>query len=101
MGVIVRLLFGVLLEKRGPAEPIVALLSWACWGCTDEELGMFVELLLRPMGSSSSVRDGVFAFARCPRLLLKSSRVGRRGEEPWTAAPSVSACALEHYRPDK
>ena len=63
---------------------------------------MFVELLLRPMGSSSSVyRDRVFAFARCPRLLRKSSGVGRRGEEPWTAAPYVSACALEHHRPDK
>jgi U3 small nucleolar RNA-associated protein 20 len=56
-------------------------------GCIDEELRMFVELLLRPMGSSSSVcRDGVFTFAWCPRLLLKSSRVGRCGEEPWTAA---------------
>ena len=56
-------------------------------GCTDEELGMFVELLLKPMGSSSSVyRDGVFAFAWCPRLLRKSSRVGRCGQEPWTAA---------------
>ena len=104
MGVIVRLLFGVMLEKKGrsrAADRRAAVLGML-GGCTDEELGMFVELLLRPMGSSSSVyRDRVIAFARCPRLLRKSRRVGRCGEEPWTAAPSVSACALEHHRPDK
>ena len=56
MGVIVRLLFWVMLEKRGRsrgADRCTAVLGML--GDADEELGMFMELLLRPVGSSSSV----------------------------------------------
>ncbi|KAF9461849.1 armadillo-type protein [Collybia nuda] len=57
--VIIRLLFGIMLEKRGRtrgADRRAAILGTLA-GCTDKELGLLVDLMLRPLNSSSTSRQ--------------------------------------------
>lgn len=59
--VIVRLLFGVMLERRGRgrgADRRAAVLT-TLGGCSDEELGLLVELMLRPLQI-----DGILSVER-------------------------------------
>jgi U3 small nucleolar RNA-associated protein 20 len=61
--VIVRLLFGVMLEKKGRsrgADRRAAVLG-ALGGCTNNELGLLVDLMLQPLGSTcTSRRENLF-----------------------------------------
>ncbi|TFK45123.1 armadillo-type protein [Crucibulum laeve] len=66
--VILRLLYGVMLEKKGRtrgADRRAAVLS-AIAGCTDEELGLLVDLMLGPLGSDRNSRAGVPFEAQIP-----------------------------------
>jgi U3 small nucleolar RNA-associated protein 20 len=56
--VILRLLFGVMLEKRGRsrgADRRAAVLG-TLGGCTNKELGLLVDLMLQPLGSTCTAR---------------------------------------------
>lgn len=56
--VIIRLLFGLMLEKKGRsrgADRRAAVLS-TLGGCTEDELGLLVDLMLRPLNSTSDAR---------------------------------------------
>ncbi|PPR05452.1 hypothetical protein CVT24_008221 [Panaeolus cyanescens] len=69
MSVFIRLLFGVMLEKKGRrggggggADRRAAVLSTLA-GCTDDELGILVDLMLRPFGMDRSKgSDGTFTL---------------------------------------
>lgn len=57
--VIIRLLFGFMLERKGRtrgADRRSAVLS-ALAGCTDDELGLLVDLMLKPMGMNCTNRS--------------------------------------------
>ena len=57
--VVTRLLFGVMLEKKGRsrgADRRAAVLSTLA-ECTENELGLLVDLMLRPLGSNSAARQ--------------------------------------------
>lgn len=58
VNVITRLLFGVMLERRGRARGADrrAAVLGTLGGCTDEELALLVDLMLHPLGSISSAR---------------------------------------------
>ena len=79
VGVIIRLLYGMMLEKRGRsrgADRRASVLG-TLGGCTDEELELLVDLMLRPMGSSSSARrDGAFAVRIVPADVSEKQQVG-------------------------
>lgn len=61
--VVVRLLFGLMLEKRGQkgrgagADRRAAVLS-ALAGCREEELGLLVDLMLEPLGRDKNTHQG-------------------------------------------
>lgn len=65
VAVIIRLMFGLMLEKRGRtrgADRRAAVLS-ALGGCTAEELGLLVDLMLHPLKSNSLTRhEGPFVL---------------------------------------
>ena len=63
--VIVRLLYGLMLEKKGRSRGSDrrAAVLMALAGCTDQELSLLVDLMLNPMGSGSTARqDGPFSL---------------------------------------
>ncbi|KAG8220545.1 armadillo-type protein [Butyriboletus roseoflavus] len=64
--VTIRLLFGVMLEKKGRTrggDRRAAVLSTLAV-CSEDELGLLVDLMLKPMGSSSRAwQDGEFVLA--------------------------------------
>ncbi|EKM83155.1 hypothetical protein AGABI1DRAFT_118514 [Agaricus bisporus var. burnettii JB137-S8] len=81
--VIVRLLFGLMLERRGRARgadrraAVLTTLS----GCSDEELGLLVDLMLKPLGSHKLARheDGVegrFVVQELPKEVMDKQVVG-------------------------
>ena len=61
--VLIRLLFGFMLERRGRARGADrrAAVLGSLAGCTDEELGLLVDLMLRPLGSDRALRPEGFA----------------------------------------
>ncbi|KAF8058584.1 armadillo-type protein [Lyophyllum atratum] len=63
--VVIRLLFGMMLEKKGRsrgADRRAAVLG-ALGGCTEEELRLLVDLMLLPLGSDSNARqEGPFVL---------------------------------------
>ena len=63
--VIIRLLYGLMLEKRGRSrggDRRAAVLS-AMAGCTDQELSLLVDLMLNPMQSDNAARrDDLFSL---------------------------------------
>ncbi|KAJ8593562.1 hypothetical protein M405DRAFT_858856 [Rhizopogon salebrosus TDB-379] len=63
--VIVRLLYGLMLEKKGRSrggDRRAAVLT-ALAGCADQELSLLVDLMLNPMESGSATRqDGLFSL---------------------------------------
>jgi U3 small nucleolar RNA-associated protein 20 len=63
--VLIRLLFGFMLERRGRARGADrrAAVLGSLAGCTDEELGLLVDLMLRPLGSDRSSRCEGFVTA--------------------------------------
>lgn len=65
MDIIVRLLYGLMLEKKGRSrgsDRRAAVLT-ALAGCTDEELHLLVDLMLKPMQSDSHARqDNLFSL---------------------------------------
>ncbi|KAF8161520.1 armadillo-type protein [Crassisporium funariophilum] len=70
MGVVVRLLFGVMLEKKGRARGAgdrrKAVLS-ALAGCTDDELALLVDLMLKPFGGLAATgSEGGAVFSVSP-----------------------------------
>ncbi|KAI0070349.1 hypothetical protein K474DRAFT_1670178 [Panus rudis PR-1116 ss-1] len=59
VNVLIRILFGLMLEKKGRgrgAERRAAVLT-ALAGCTDEELGLLVDLMLKPINKDRQVHD--------------------------------------------
>ncbi|KAF8623398.1 hypothetical protein AX17_007436 [Amanita inopinata Kibby_2008] len=77
VNVLIRLLFGKMLEKRGrtrSADRRAAVLA-ALAGCTDEELGLLVELMLKPLGA-----DGISEAHNTP--------------VDWDGAPKLAAIAM-------
>src|ERR1700683_2440821 len=79
VGVIIRLLFGMMLEKRGRsrgADRRAAVLG-TLGGCTGEELELLVDLMLRPMESNSSARrEGGFTIRVVPLGVSEKQQVG-------------------------
>lgn len=79
--VIVRLLFGLMLERRGRARGAdrrAAVLT-ALAGCTDEELGLLVDLMLKPLGSHKDARhdhEGGFVVGTVPDSVTDKQVVG-------------------------
>lgn len=66
LDILIRLLFGIMLERRGRsngADRRAAVLS-ALASCTEEELGLLVDLMLQPLNSNSSARQ------TCPFALV-------------------------------
>jgi len=63
--VLIRLLFGFMLERKGRARGADrrAAVLGSLAGCTDEELGLLVDLMLRPLGSDRASRFEGFATA--------------------------------------
>ena len=64
--VLTRLLFGLMLERKGRSQggDCHAAVLGALVGCTEEELGLLMDLMLRPLGLSCTARrDGPFILA--------------------------------------
>jgi len=62
--VLTQLLFGLMLERKGRsqgADRRAAVLG-ALGGCTEGELGLLVDLMLRPLGSSCTARRDLTFF---------------------------------------
>jgi U3 small nucleolar RNA-associated protein 20 len=79
VGVIIRLLFGMMLEKRGRSRGVDrrAAILGALGGCTDQELELLVDLMLRPMESDSSARrEGEFGLRAVPAIISEKQQVG-------------------------
>ncbi|KIJ13504.1 hypothetical protein PAXINDRAFT_100613 [Paxillus involutus ATCC 200175] len=76
--VLIRLLFGVMLERKGrtKGDRKAAVLS-ALAVCSEDELGLLVDLMLKPMGSSSRAsQDGGFALAEVMSSVSLKQQVG-------------------------
>ena len=77
--VIIRLLFGMMLEKKGRsrgADRRAAILG-TLGACTDRELELLVDLMLRPMGSDSSARrEDEFTLRAVPADVSEKQQVG-------------------------
>ncbi|KAH9921372.1 armadillo-type protein [Amylocystis lapponica] len=77
--VIVRLLFGLMLEKRGRsrgADRRAAVLS-ALGGCTDDELHLLVDLMLQPLRKNGASHEGDhFAIRAVPDGVSDKQQVG-------------------------
>lgn len=77
--VIIRLFFGMMLEKRGRsrgADRRAAVLGTLA-GCSNEELGLLVDLMLQPLGfSSSSRKESDFAVRDVPIGLSEKQQIG-------------------------
>ena len=77
--VTIRLLFGIMLERKGRTrggDRRVAVLS-ALAVCSEDELGLLVDLMLKPMGSSSRAwQDGGFELAEMPLSVSPKQQVG-------------------------
>lgn len=77
--VVVRLLFGLMLEKKGRsrgADRRAAVLG-ALGRCTDEELGLLVDLMLYPLGSTSAARrEGPFAVVVVDSMVSEKQQTG-------------------------
>ncbi|KAJ6531776.1 armadillo-type protein [Mycena capillaripes] len=77
--VITRLLFGLMLEKKGRsrgADRRSALLG-ALAGCTDEELGVVVDLMLKSLGSDkTSHQQESFAIHDVPTDVSEKQQIG-------------------------
>ncbi|KAJ7104174.1 armadillo-type protein, partial [Mycena belliarum] len=77
--VITRLLFGLMLEKKGRsrgADPRAAVLG-ALAGCTDAELGLVVDLMLRSLKSDrASRRHQPFAICEVPVEVSEKQQIG-------------------------
>lgn len=77
--VVVRLLFGMMLEKRGRsrgADRRSAVLG-ALGGCSDQELGILVDLMLRPLGMDSAARNGSkFTIRPVPTAISEKQQIG-------------------------
>ncbi|EJF56189.1 hypothetical protein DICSQDRAFT_71986 [Dichomitus squalens LYAD-421 SS1] len=80
VGVIIRLLYGMMLEKRGRtrgADRRAAVLS-SLAGCSDEELTLLVDLMLQPLRKEQSmeVESGPFVIRPVPEGVLEKQQVG-------------------------
>ncbi|KAJ6576399.1 armadillo-type protein [Mycena vulgaris] len=77
--VITRLLFGLMLEKKGRsrgADRRAAVLGTLA-GCTDQELGLVVDLMLRSLKSdSSSRRQRPFSICDVPADVSEKQQIG-------------------------
>ncbi|KAF9234002.1 armadillo-type protein [Melanogaster broomeanus] len=77
--VMIRLLFGVMLERKGRGkggDRRAAVLS-ALAVCSEDELGLLVDLMLKPMQSNSRAwRDGAFAMAEVSSDVSLKQQVG-------------------------
>jgi U3 small nucleolar RNA-associated protein 20 len=75
----IRLLFGIMLERRGRTrggDRRVAVLSTLAV-CSEDELGLLVDLMLKPMGSNSRAwQDGGFELAEVPLSVSPKQQVG-------------------------
>jgi U3 small nucleolar RNA-associated protein 20 len=80
--VIIRLLFGLMLERRGRARgadrraAVLTVLS----GCSDEELGLLVDLMLKALGShklaQQDIGEGRFVVEEFPKEVTDKQVVG-------------------------
>ena len=76
--VIMRLLFGLMLERRGRARGAdrrAAVLS-AFGGCTDEELSLLVELMLQPIMPSGIQHTEPFLIRTVPQDVSEKQQIG-------------------------
>ena len=76
--VTIRLLFGIMLERKGRSrgDRRAAVLSTLAV-CSEDELGLLVDLMLKPMGSSSRAwQDGVFELTEMPPNVSPKQQVG-------------------------
>lgn len=78
--VTIRLLFGIMLEKKGRTrggDRRTAVLG-ALSVCSEDELGLLVDLMLKPMGSSSRAGQdgGEFVLAEVPLSVSPKQQVG-------------------------
>lgn len=75
----IRLLFGIMLERKGRTrggDRRAAVLS-ALAVCAEDELGLLVDLMLKPMGSSVRAwQDGVFESTEVPPSVSPKQQVG-------------------------
>ena len=75
----IRLLFGIMLERKGRTkggDRRAAVLS-ALSVCSEDELGLLVDLMLKPMGSSSLAwQDGGFVLAEVASNVSLKQQVG-------------------------
>ncbi|KAH7883427.1 armadillo-type protein, partial [Phlebopus sp. FC_14] len=74
-----RLLFGLMLERKGRSkggDRRAAILT-ALAGCSEQELSLLVDLMLKPMHSNSLAwTDGTFALLEVPSSISHKQRVG-------------------------
>ncbi|KAF8883245.1 armadillo-type protein [Infundibulicybe gibba] len=78
MDVVIRLLFGFMLEKRGRARGAdrrAAILS-SFASCTDQELGLLVDLMLRPLSSDKNSRQAEFCINTVPAAVSDKQKIG-------------------------
>ncbi|KAF5354672.1 hypothetical protein D9756_005618 [Leucocoprinus leucothites] len=81
VGVIVRLLFGLMVERRGRArggDRRAAVLA-ALAGCTDDELGLLVDLMLKSLGLDRHAHqkdNSVFSISEVPGGVTDKQMVG-------------------------
>ena len=77
--VTIRLLFGVMLERKGRTrggDKRAAVLG-ALAVCSEDELGLLIDLMLKPMGSSSQAwQDGEFVLAEVSLNVSPKQQVG-------------------------
>ncbi|TFY61376.1 hypothetical protein EVJ58_g4545 [Rhodofomes roseus] len=76
--VVVRLLFGLMLERRGRARGAdrrAAVLS-AFGGCRDEELHLLVELMLQPIMPNTARQTDPFAIQPVPSEVSEKQQIG-------------------------
>ncbi|KAI0832589.1 hypothetical protein BC628DRAFT_1347439 [Trametes gibbosa] len=78
VGVTIRLLYGMMLEKKGRtrgADRRAAILSTLA-GCTDEELSLLVDLMLQPIRRERPSQEGDFASIPVPEGVSEKQRLG-------------------------
>ncbi|KAI0753565.1 hypothetical protein C8Q80DRAFT_1342693 [Daedaleopsis nitida] len=78
--VVIRLLYGMMLEKKGRsrgADRRAAILS-SLAGCTDEELGLLVDLMLQPIRKErqTSSEESAFTISPVPPGVSEKQQVG-------------------------
>jgi U3 small nucleolar RNA-associated protein 20 len=79
VNVIIRILFGLMLERRGRirgADRRAAVLG-SLGGCTDQELGLLVDLMLKPIhAQGASHQTGTFTLRPVPDGISEKQQIG-------------------------